>query len=53
MDPDIALRSAYFDRTCGQLREAELFFKKAIELDPDCTEPAEQLQELYGRGWRN
>jgi ADP-heptose:LPS heptosyltransferase/Tfp pilus assembly protein PilF len=52
-DPDIALQSGYFHRTCGQLREAELAFKKAGELDPDWPEPAEQLEELYGKGWRN
>jgi ADP-heptose:LPS heptosyltransferase/tetratricopeptide (TPR) repeat protein len=52
-DPDIALQSGYFHQTCGQLREAELAFKKAVELDPDWPEPAEQLAELYGKGWRD
>ena len=52
-DPDIALQLGYFHRTCGRPREAELSFKKAVELDPDWSEPAEQLEELYGRGWRN
>jgi ADP-heptose:LPS heptosyltransferase/Flp pilus assembly protein TadD len=52
-DPDIALQLGYYYRTCGQLREAELSFKKAVELDPDWSEPAEQLEELYSKGWRD
>jgi tetratricopeptide (TPR) repeat protein len=52
-DPDIALQLGYFHRACGRPREAELSFKKAVELDPDRPEPAEQLAELYAKGWRN
>ena len=52
-DPYIALQLGYFHCTCGRLREAELSFKKVVELDPDWSEPAEQLEELYRRGWRN
>jgi Tfp pilus assembly protein PilF len=50
-DPDIALQLGYSHRTCGRPRETELSFKKAVELDPDWPEPAEQLAELYGKGW--
>ncbi len=52
-DPDIALQLGYFHRTYGRPRDAELSFKKAVELDPDWPEPAEQLAELYGKGWRH
>src|SRR5215471_3029704 len=52
-DPNIALQLGYFHCTCGRLREAELSFKKAVELRPDWSEPVEQLEELYRRGWRN
>ena len=52
-DPNIALQLGYFHRTCARPREAELWFKKAVELDLDWPEPADQLEELYSRGWRN
>jgi Tfp pilus assembly protein PilF len=52
-DPDIALQLGYFYRTCGRPREAELSFEKAVEPASDWPEPAEQLEELYGSGWRN
>ena len=52
-DPNIALQLGYFHCTRGRLREAELSFKKAVELHPDWSEPVEQLEGLYGKGWRN
>jgi ADP-heptose:LPS heptosyltransferase/Flp pilus assembly protein TadD len=52
-DPDVVLRLGYFHQTLGKLKEAERAYRRASELAPDWAEPAEQLAELYDRGWRN